>query len=124
MKVTAEKNEKVAKMIFAPIYPHYLNKLIKKGRTKEELHKVIEWLTGFDESVLQALLEEKATFETFFQKANLHPNAQMIKGVVCGYRIEEIDEEFEVYRNCRYLDKLVDELAKGRKMEKILQKDK
>ena len=124
MKVTAEKNEKVAKMIFASIYPHYLNKLIKKGRTKEELHKVIEWLTGFDESALQALLEEKATFETFFQKANLHPNAQMIKGVVCGYRIEEIDEEFEVYRNCRYLDRLVDELAKGRKMEKILQKDK
>ena len=124
MKVTAEKNEKVAKMVFASIYPHYVNRLEKNGRTKEELHKVIEWLTGFDEDRLQELIEEKVTFETFFQKAELHPNAHLIKGVVCGYRIEEIEKEFELYRNCRYLDKLVDELARGRKMEKILRVDK
>jgi len=124
MKVTAEKNEKVAKMIFASIYPHYVNRLEKNGRTKEELHQVIEWLTGFDEAKLQALIEEQVTFETFFQRATLHPNAHLIKGVICGYRIEEIDPEFEVYKQCRYLDKLVDELAKGRKMEKILRIEK
>ena len=120
MKVTAEKNEKIAKMTFASIYPHYVNKVEKKGRTKAELHQVIEWLTGFDEDKLQALIEERVTFETFFQRAKIHPNAPLIKGVICGYRIEEIEEEFELYRQCRYLDKLVDELAKGRKMEKIL----
>ncbi len=122
MKVTAEKNEKVGKMIFASIYPHYVNRLEKNGRTKEELHQVIEWLTGYDEDKLQMLIEEKVTFETFFQQAELHPNAHLIKGVVCGYRIEEIADEFALYRQCRYLDKLVDELAKGRKMEKILRK--
>ncbi len=122
MKVTAEKNEQVAKMTFASVYPHYVTKVEKKGRTKAELHQVIEWLTGFDEAKLQELIEEKVTFETFFQQATLHPNAHLIKGVICGYRIEEI--EFEVYRKCRYLDKLVDELAKGRKMEKILRVDK
>ncbi|MEM9919909.1 MAG: DUF2200 domain-containing protein [Bacteroidota bacterium] len=121
MKVTAEKNDKIAKMTFASVYPHYVNKVEKKGRTKEELHQVIEWLTGFDENKLQGLIAEKATFETFFQKATLHPNAHLIKGVICGYRIEEID--FELTRQARYLDKLVDELAKGRKMEKILRKD-
>lgn len=120
MKVTAEKNEKVANMIFASIYPHYVNRLEKNGRTKEELNQVIEWLTGYDENKLQALIEEKVSFGTFFQEANLHPNAHLIKGVVCGYRIEDIADEFELYRQCRYLDKLVDELAKGRKMEKIL----
>jgi len=124
MKVTTEKNEKVGKMIFASIYPHYVNRLEKNGRTKEELHQVIEWLTGFDEDKLQALIGEKVTFNTFFQKAKIHPNAHLIKGVICGYRIEEIEDEFEVYRQCRYLDKLVDELAKGRKMEKILRKVK
>ncbi len=124
MKVTAEKNEKIANMIFASIYPHYVNRLEKNGRTKEELHQVIEWLTGFDDDKLQALIEEKVTFKTFFQKAKIHPNAHLIKGVVCGYRIEEIEDEFELYRQCRYLDKLVDELAKGRKMEKILRKEK
>ncbi|WMI68141.1 DUF2200 domain-containing protein [Mangrovimonas sp. YM274] len=122
MKVTAEKNEKVAKMIFASVYPHYVNKVEKKGRTKEDLHKVIEWLTGFNEDKLQELIDEKVTFETFFQKAKLHPNAHLIKGVICGYRIEEID--FDLYRQARYLDKLVDELAKGRKMEKILREEK
>jgi len=124
MKVTAEKNEKVAKMIFASIYPYYLNRLVKNGRTKEELNEVIEWLTGFDEDKLQEFIEEKVTFETFFQRATLHPNAHLIKGVVCGYRIEEIEDEFELYRQCRYLDKLVDELAKGRKMEKIMREEK
>ena len=124
MKVTAEKNEKVANMIFASIYPLYLNRLEKNGRTKEELNQVIEWLTGFDENQLQTLIQEKVTFKTFFQKAKIHPNAHLIKGVICGYRIEEIEDEFELYRQCRYLDKLVDELAKGRKMGKILRDDK
>ena len=122
MKVTAEKNEKIGKMIFASVYPLYLNRLVKNGRTKEEFHKVIEWLTGFDEDRLQELIEEKVTFKTFFQRAALHPNAHLIKGVICGYRIEEI--EFELTRKGRYLDKLVDELARGRKMDKILRKDK
>ncbi len=118
MKATAAQNEAIAKMTFASVYPHYLNKVEKKGRTKEELHQVIEWLTGFDEHSLKVLIEEGATFETFFQKATLNPNAHLIKGVICAYRIEEID--FELTRKTRYLDKLVDELAKGRKMEKIL----
>jgi len=120
MKVTAEKNEKVANMIFASIYPHYLNRLKKNGRTKEELNQVIKWFTGFDQDALQVLIDEKATFRTFFQKAKINPNANLIKGVVCGYRIEEIPDEFELYRQCRRLEKLIDELAKGRKMEKIL----
>lgn len=124
MKVTAEKNEKVAKMIFASVYPHYINRLEKNGRTKEEFSQVIEWLTGYDDNKVQELIAKKVDFETFFKKAKIHPNAHMIKGVICGYRIEDIDDEFEVYRQCRYLDKLVDELAKGRKMEKILRKEK
>jgi len=124
MKVTAEKNDQVGKMIFASIYPHYVNRLQKNGRTKEELHEVIGWLTGYDEAKLQALIEEKVTFKTFYEGADIHPNAHLIKGVICGYRIEEIDDEFELYRQCRYLDKLVDELARGRKMEKILRVEK
>lgn len=120
MKTTAEQDARIAKMTFASVYPHYVTKVEKKGRTKEELHVVIEWLTGFDEQKLQALIEEKATFETFFQKVNLNPNAELIKGVICGYRIEEI--ETPLTRQVRYLDKLVDELAKGKKMEKILRK--
>ncbi len=124
MKVTAEKNDKVAKMIFASIYPLYLNRLVKNGRTKKELNQVIEWLTGFDENKLQELIEEKVTFEMFFQRAELHPNAHLIKGVVCGYRIEEIEDEFELYRQCRRMEKLIDELARGRKMEKILREEK
>ncbi|MEM9869247.1 MAG: DUF2200 domain-containing protein, partial [Bacteroidota bacterium] len=119
-----EKNEKIATMLFSSVYPHYLNKLEKKGRTKEELHQVIEWLTGFDDDRIKALIEEKATFRTFFQEANIHPNAHLIKGVICGYRIEDIADEFELYRQCRYLDKLVDELAKGRKMDKIMRSEK
>ena len=124
MQVTAEKNEKVAEMKFFSVYPHYVTKVESKGRTKEELHQVIEWLTGFNESKLQELIDEKATFRTFFQQANINPNAHLIKGVICGYRIEEIADEFELYRQCRYLDKLVDELAKGKKMEKILREEK
>ncbi len=118
MKVTAEHNERIEKLTFSSVYPHYLSKVEKKGRSKEELLQVIEWLTGFDESRLQELIEEKATFKTFFQKAEINPNAHLIKGVICGYRIEEIDNTLT--RKVRYLDKLVDELAKGRKMEKIL----
>ena len=122
MKVTAEHNERIAKMTFASVYPHYLVKIEKKERTKEELLQVIEWLTGYDELRLQDFIDEKATFETFFQNAELNPNAHLIKGVICGYRIEEIDNQLT--QQVRYLDKLVDELAKGRKMEKILRKDK
>ena len=124
MKVTAEKNEKVANMVFASIYPLYLNRLEKKGRTKEELNQVIEWYTGFDPGALQALTDAKATCSVFFQKANINSNAHMIKGVVCGYRIEEIEDEFELYKQCRQLEKLIDELARGRKMEKILRGEK
>jgi hypothetical protein len=124
MKVTAEKNEKVANMIFASIYPLYWNRLEKKGRTKEEFHQVIEWFTGFNEAELQTLIAEKVTFRTFFKKAKIHPNAHLIKGVVCGYRIEEIGDEFELYKQCRQMEKLIDELAKGRKMEKILREEK
>ena len=122
MKVTAEKNEKVANLIFSTIYPLYLNRLKKNGRTKKELNQVIEWLTGFNENELQELIENKATFRTFFKKAKIHSNAKLIKGVVCGYRIEEIEDKFELYKQCRRLEKLIDELAKGRKMEKILRK--
>ncbi|WP_394746755.1 DUF2200 domain-containing protein [Spongiimicrobium salis] len=124
MKVTTEKNEKVANMIFASIYPLYLNRLKKNDRTKEELDQVIQWFTGLDQGALQALIDEKATFGTLFQKAKIHPNAHMIKGVVCGYRIEEIEDEFEVYKQCRRMEKLIDELARGRKMEKILREEK
>ena len=122
MKVTAEKNEKIANMIFASIYPLYWNRLEKNGRTKDEFHQVIEWFTGFDENQLQTLIEEKVTFETFFEKAKIHSNAHMIKGVVCGYRIEEIHNSLT--RQTRYLDKLVDELARGRKIDKILREEK
>jgi len=121
MKVTAEHNERMAKMTFSSVYPHYVTKVEKKGRTKEELHQVIEWLTGFDEDRLQEFIDNKTTFETFFQNAKLNPNVHLIKGVICGYRIEEIDNSLT--QQVRYLDKLVDELAKGRKMGKILRKE-
>jgi hypothetical protein len=118
MNITPEHNERMAKMTFASVYPHYLTKVERKGRTKEELHQVITWLTGFDDKKLQSLMAEKATFETFFHEAKLNPGADLITGVICGYRIEEIENPLT--RKVRYLDKLVDELAKGRKMEKIL----
>ena len=122
MKVTAEHNERIAKMTFASVYPHYKTKVENKGRTKEELHKVIEWLTGFSEGEIEDFINKKVTFETFFQNARLNSNANLIKGVICGYRIEDIDNSLT--RQIRYLDKLVDELAKGRKMENILRKEK
>lgn len=118
MKATAEHNKRIAEMIFAAVYPHYVNKVEVKGRTKQELHHVIEWLTGFDEQKIQTLIEEKVTFQTFFERAALNPNAHLITGVICGYRIEELENPLT--KKVRYLDKLVDELAKGRKMEKIL----
>lgn len=118
MNDTSHHDERIAKMSFASVYPHYVTKVEKKGRTKAELHEVIEWLTGYDEKKLQKLIDEKATFEQFFQKAKLNPNAHLITGMICGYRIEEITNPLT--QKTRYLDKLVDELAKGRKMEKIL----
>jgi len=111
-------NERMAQMTFASVYPHYVAKVEKKGRTIAELHQVIEWLTGFDEKKIQQLIEENVTFQTFFEKAVLNPNAPLITGMICGYRIEEIENSLT--KQVRYLDKLVDELAKGRKMEKIL----
>jgi len=124
MKVTAEKNEKVANMIFGSIYPLYLNRLVKNGRTQEELDQVLEWFTGHDKTAIQAMIDQKVTFRTFFEKATIHANSHLIKGVVCGYRIEEIEPEFELYKQCRQMEKLIDELAKGRKMEKILRQEK
>lgn len=118
MNTTAEHNERIAKMSFASVYPHYVTKIEKKGRTKDELHQVIKWLTGYDEKKMQALIKEKVTFEEFFKRAKLNPNAKLITGVICGYRVEEIEDPLT--QKVRYLDKLVDELAKGRKMEKIL----
>jgi hypothetical protein len=121
MNDTQKHDDKIAKMTFASVYPHYVNKVEKKGRTIEELHQVIHWLTGFDEKKLQKLIDEKVTFETFFEMANLHRNAHLITGLICGYRIEEISNPLT--QKVRYLDKLVDELAKNRKMEKILRED-
>jgi hypothetical protein len=108
----------MAKMIFATVYPLYLTKVEKKGRTKDELHQVISWLTGYNEKELDSIIEKKVSFQEFFKNARLHPNASLITGMICGYRIEEISNSLT--RQVRYLDKLVDELAKGRKMEKIL----
>ena len=120
MKPTKEHNERMAKMKFASVYPHYVNKIEKKGRTKKELFQVIEWLTGYDESELQEHIDSESSFEVFFQNANINPNANLIKGLICGYRIEDIDNKLT--QSVRHLDKLVDELAKGRKMDKILRK--
>lgn len=118
MKNTSNHDERMAKMTFASVYPMYLQKVEKKGRTKEELHQVIEWLTGFDDQKLQELIESKVSFTEFFQNAALHANSSLITGSICGYRVEEIENPLT--QKIRYLDKLVDELAKGRKMEKIL----
>lgn len=115
---TSTHDERIAKMIFASVYPLYLAKVEKKGRTKEELDQIITWLTGFNNDKLQELINERVTFETFFQNATLNPNANLITGMICGYRVEDIENPLT--RKARYLDKLVDELAKGRKMEKIL----
>lgn len=115
---TPEHDERIAKMTFASVYPHYVAKVEKKGRTVEELHAVIRWLTGYTDKQIQKHIDDKTTFEAFFKKAKINPNAPLIKGVICGYRIEDI--ETPLTREVRYLDKLIDELAKGRKMEKIL----
>ncbi len=118
MKTTPEHNERIANMTFSSVFPHYLTKVEKKGRTRAELYQVIEWLTGFDENKIQKLIDEKVTFKTFFQKAELNSKADLITGVICGYRIEDIENQLT--KQVRFLDKLVDELAKGRKMDKIL----
>jgi hypothetical protein len=118
MNTSDSHNQRIAKMSFATVYPLYLAKVEKKGRTKEELHLVIEWLTGFNTRKLQELIKENVNFETFFQQAVLNPNAKQITGIICGYRVEEIEDRLT--QQVRSLDKLVDELAKGRKMEKIL----
>jgi hypothetical protein len=118
MNNSTANNQRIAKMIFASVYPLYLSKVEKKGRTKDELHQIIEWLTGFNDNKLQELINEKVTFETFFQRASINSNAHLIKGIICGYRIEDIEDALT--QKVRYLDKLVDELANGKKMEKIL----
>lgn len=118
MKETQEHTDRIAKLTFASVYPHYVTKVEKKGRTVAELHQVIEWLTGFDQKEIQIMIEQKVTFNEFFEKAHLNKNAHLITGTICGYRIEEIENPLT--KQVRYLDKLVDELAKGKKMEKIL----
>lgn len=118
MKTTKEHDDRIAKMTFATVYPHYVAKVEKKGRTEKELHEVITWLTGFSVKDLKRLMKSEATFEQFFAEATLNPHAGLITGTICGYRIEEI--ETPLTRQVRCMDKLVDELAKGRKMEKIL----
>ena len=120
MSDTSHHDERIAKMSFASVYPHYVTKVEKKGRTKEELNKVIEWLTGFNEKKLEQLIEEKVNFESFFEQAALNPNAKLITGVICGYRVEDIKNPLT--QKARYLDKIIDELARGRKMEKIFRK--
>lgn len=118
MDKTSNHDERIAKMTFASVYPHYVTKIEKKGRTKAELHQAMEWLTGYDEKKLAELIDAKVTFAQFFQHASLNPNAHLITGVICGYRVEDIENPLT--QQVRYLDKLVDELAKGRKLEKIL----
>jgi len=122
MTTTPEHDERMAKMTFASVYSHYVTKIERKNRTIEELHQLIEWLTGFHAQELEQLIAEKVNFESFFCRANLNPNAHLIKGVICGYRIEDIENE--ITRNVRYLDKLVDELAKGKKWRKFLEMTK
>lgn len=118
MKTTPEHDQKIASLVFAKIYPMYVTKVTRKGRTEAELLEVIEWLTGFDEAKVRELIEREVDFRVFFAEANLNPNAHLITGVICGYRVEEI--ETPLTQQIRYLDKLVDEVAKGKSMEKIL----
>ena len=120
MTPTHEHNAKIAKLTFAAVYPLYVAKVERKGRTEAEVQQVVEWLTGFDRQKQLLLIAEKVTFETFFERANMHPNAHLITGLICGYRIEALDNPLT--QKVRYLDKLVDELAKGKLMEKILRK--
>lgn len=114
-------DERIAEMTFASVYPLYVNKVEKKGRTEAELQEVIKWLTGFDKRALKKLITDKATIEQFFKKARINSNAHLITGVICGYRVEEIENPLT--QKARYMDKLIDELAKGRKMEKILRSE-
>lgn len=118
MSNSKSHDERMAQLTFSSVYPHYVTKVEKKGRTKDELHQIIEWLTGFNKKKVQKLLEKEVTFEEFFTQATLNQNATLITGDICGHRIEQIENELT--RQVRYLDKLVDELAKGRAMEKIL----
>lgn len=118
IKTKVEHNERIAKMIFVTVYPLYLTKVEKKGRTKTELNEVITWLTGYDDNKILELIADKVTFETMFNKAKINSNAKLLTGLICGYRIEEIENPLT--KHVRYLDKLVDELAKGKKMEKTL----
>ena len=122
-EVTTKKNEQIAKMNFGSIYTHYLSRIEKHGRTKEELDQVISWLTGYNQNTLESFIDGNGTFGDFFKGAKIHQNAHLIKGLVCGYRIEEIPDEFYLYRDCRRMEKLIDELAKGRKMAKILREE-
>lgn len=115
---TPEHDARVASLTFASVYPHYVTKVEKKGKTVEDLHTVISWLTGFDDAAIQKQIDDNVTFEQFFDRATLNPNASLIKGVICGYRVEEIENP--ITRQTRYLDKLVDELARGKKMASIL----
>src|SRR5262245_9959706 len=117
MQTTTKHDERIAKMTFASVYPMYIQKVEKKGRTVQELQQVIEWLTGYDESRLETAIQENVTFESFFHDATLNSNAHLITGVICGYRVEQIENP--ITQQVRYLDKLVDELAKGRAMGKI-----
>ncbi len=118
MSSTSHHDERIARMTFASVYPHYVAKAEKKGRSRADLHRVIEWLTGFDEPAVQQHIADNATFEQFFQTARINPNAHLITGVICGYRVEDIENPLT--QQVRYLDKLVDELAKGRDLKKIL----
>ena len=120
MKVTDEKNRKAGELSFTSVYPLYLNKIQKKGRTVNELNKIIEWLTGYTESQINKMLENETTFKVFFENAQINPKANKIQGMICGYRIEEIEDKFQLYKNCRYLDKLIDELSKGKELNKVL----
>lgn len=120
MKAPKEQSARVGKMIFASVYPHYVKKVETKGRTESELHEIIKWLTGFDKKTLEKMIKDEVTFSDFFKKAKINPKAKLITGVICGYRVEEIDDP--LMKKVRYLDKLVDELAKGKDMEKILRK--
>jgi len=122
MKATKEADERIAKMTFSSVYPHYVSKVEKKGKTKAQLHELITWLTGYDDKAIAASIKAEETFQQFFDKATLHPHASLITGVICGYRVEEID--YELTRKTRYLDKIIDELARGKKMESIMRKPK
>ena len=121
MTTTAKHDERMAKMIFGSVYPMYLTKIEKKGRTKAELDQVIRWLTGFSDRQIQQLIDDAVSFESLFTQATLNPNAHLITGSICGYKVQEIENPLT--QKVRYLDKLVDELAKGKKMEKILRSD-